>query len=50
VFALDRELDVPPGAERDELLQAMRGHVLAAGELVGTYEQAAEPAQQPDLQ
>ena len=44
VFALDRELDVPPGAERDEVLQAMRGHVLAAGELVGTYEQV-EPTQ-----
>ncbi len=45
VFALDRELDVPPGAERDEVLQAMSGHVLAAGELVGTYEQAVEPQQ-----
>ncbi|HET7811057.1 MAG TPA: YbhB/YbcL family Raf kinase inhibitor-like protein [Steroidobacteraceae bacterium] len=43
VFALDRELDVPPGAECDEVLHAMRGHVLAAGELVGTYQQASEP-------
>jgi len=43
VFALDRELDVPPGAERDDVLRAMRGHVLAAGELVGTYQQAGEP-------
>jgi Raf kinase inhibitor-like YbhB/YbcL family protein len=45
VFALDSQLDVPPGAERDEVLEAMHGHVLAAGELVGTYEQTAEPAQ-----
>jgi len=43
VFALDRELPVPPGAARDEVLNAMQGHVLAAGELVGTYQQAAEP-------
>ncbi len=43
VFALDRTLDVPPGAERDEVLNAMSGHVLAAGELVGTYQQAEQP-------
>src|SRR5262245_7577962 len=39
VFALDRKLDLPPGAERDEVLKAMEGHVLAAGEIVGTYQQ-----------
>jgi Raf kinase inhibitor-like YbhB/YbcL family protein len=39
VFALDAELDVPAGAERDELLSAMDGHVLASGELVGTFQQ-----------
>ena len=44
VFALDAELDVPPGAERDEVLEAMSGHVLAVGELIGTYQQTAEPA------
>lgn len=43
VFALDRELDVPPGAERDDVLKAMEGHVLAAGEIVGTYQQMVEP-------
>lgn len=41
VLALDRELDLPLGATRDQLLAAARGHVLATGELVGTY---AEPA------
>lgn len=37
VFALDTAL--PKGTlSRDEVLQAMRGHVLASGETVGTYE------------
>lgn len=43
VFALDAQLDVPPGASRDELLRAMAGHVLASGELVGTYAQDVAP-------
>jgi Raf kinase inhibitor-like YbhB/YbcL family protein len=43
VFALDSALEVPPGAERDDVLKAMNGHVLAAGELVGTYQQTVEP-------
>jgi Raf kinase inhibitor-like YbhB/YbcL family protein len=38
VFALDRTLDVPPGADREKLLPAFRGHVLAKGDLVGTYQ------------
>lgn len=37
VFALDRMLDLQPGASRDEVVAAMRGHVLAAGALVGTF-------------
>ena len=37
VFALDTRLDLPHGVGRAELLDAMRGHVLAAGEIVGTY-------------
>jgi Raf kinase inhibitor-like YbhB/YbcL family protein len=43
VFALDTKLDVPAGADRDQLLAAMQGHVLGAGELVGTYRQAVAP-------
>jgi Raf kinase inhibitor-like YbhB/YbcL family protein len=43
VFALDTMLNVPPGAERDVLLAAMSGHVLAAGETVGTYRQTEPP-------
>ena len=38
VYALDAELDAAPGLSRDELLEAMEGHVLDEGELVGTYE------------
>jgi len=37
VFALDRPLKLRPGADRDAVLRAMRGHVLAAGELVGAF-------------
>jgi phosphatidylethanolamine-binding protein (PEBP) family uncharacterized protein len=42
VLALDAELDVPPGSERDAVLAAAKGHVLAAGELVGTYQQTEQ--------
>lgn len=38
VFALDRLPELMEGAERQELLDAMTGHVLAWGEIVGTYE------------
>ncbi len=37
IFALDRSLDLAAGAERAALLDAMKGHVLASGEFVGTY-------------
>lgn len=37
VFALDTELDLPFGASQAELVNAMQGHVLAAGEVVGIY-------------
>ena len=30
-------LDLPVGATKDELLKAMKGHVLAEGELMGKY-------------
>jgi len=39
VFALDVEtLGLEPGAKRDAVLKAMEGHVLAEGEIVGTFE------------
>jgi len=40
VLALDNQLDLPLGATRDQLLAAAAGHVIATGDLVGTY---AEP-------
>lgn len=38
LFALDIMLDLPPGAAKREVEQAMTGHVLAQAELVGRYE------------
>jgi Raf kinase inhibitor-like YbhB/YbcL family protein len=40
LLALDRQLDLPLGATRDQLLSAAAGHVLATGDLVGTYGEA----------
>jgi Raf kinase inhibitor-like YbhB/YbcL family protein len=37
IFALDRKLDLPFGARRGQLDAAMKGHVLAQGELMGRY-------------
>jgi Raf kinase inhibitor-like YbhB/YbcL family protein len=38
VYALDAELEAAAGSTKDRLLEAMEEHVLAEGELVGTYE------------
>jgi Raf kinase inhibitor-like YbhB/YbcL family protein len=35
LFALDTELDLPPGVRRQELRQAAKDHVIANAELVG---------------
>lgn len=43
VLALDTLLDVPATADRDALLSAAAGHVIAKGELVGTYQQEVKP-------
>jgi Raf kinase inhibitor-like YbhB/YbcL family protein len=37
IFARDRELDLPFGAKRGQLDAAMKGHVIAQGELMGRY-------------
>ena len=37
IFALDTKLELKPNARRAELDAAMRGHVLAQGELMGRY-------------
>ena len=38
VYALDSELDLAPGATKSDLLRAMDGHIMAQGQLMGTYE------------
>jgi hypothetical protein len=38
LYALDAELDLKPGLDKKALLEAMAGHILAQGELVGTYQ------------
>ncbi|HST45521.1 MAG TPA: YbhB/YbcL family Raf kinase inhibitor-like protein [Luteimonas sp.] len=43
VLALDTVLDVPAGADRDRVLAAAKGHVLARGEVIGTYRQTVKP-------
>ena len=40
VFALDVAPDLEPGAGRGAVVAALRGHVMAKGLLVGTYERA----------
>src|SRR6266496_364898 len=37
IFALDRELELSAGAKRSQLDAAMKGHVVAQGELMGRY-------------
>lgn len=37
IYALDLPLTLMPGATRDELVAAMRGHVIGAAVLTGTY-------------
>jgi Raf kinase inhibitor-like YbhB/YbcL family protein len=37
LYALDVALEVDSGASKEQLLQAMEGHILAQAELMGTY-------------
>jgi len=37
LYALDTTISLLPGATKDELLNAMDGHILAEAELMGTY-------------
>ncbi|MBU0536081.1 MAG: YbhB/YbcL family Raf kinase inhibitor-like protein [Nanoarchaeota archaeon] len=37
VYALDAELGLEPGASKNELENAMQGHILDSGTLIGTY-------------
>ena len=44
LYALDCMLDVLPGADYTDVQDAIKGHVLAQAELMGTYEKKAERA------
>ena len=37
LYALDAALQLPPKSDKQALLEAMKGHVLDEGELIGTY-------------
>jgi Raf kinase inhibitor-like YbhB/YbcL family protein len=38
LYALDTKLDLPSGASKKQVVKAMKGHVLASGELVGRFQ------------
>jgi Raf kinase inhibitor-like YbhB/YbcL family protein len=40
LYALDSELDLEPGAAREQLENAIDGHVLEQAQLIGTYERS----------
>jgi len=44
LFAIDKMLDLPPGATHKQVSAAIKGHILAQAELVGTYENKSEQA------
>lgn len=37
LYALDTAVDLPPGATKAQLVDAMKGHILAEGQLMGNY-------------
>ena len=37
LYAVDTEVDLDPGATKDEVIDAIKGHVLAEGQLMGRY-------------
>lgn len=44
LYALDRELKLNPGATREQLEQAIQGHVLEQAELMGSYARGSKRA------
>jgi Raf kinase inhibitor-like YbhB/YbcL family protein len=45
VYALDRELTLVTGENKESLLEAMNDHILATGEIVGRYARKEEAQQ-----
>ncbi len=51
LYALDVAIDLPPGADRDTLLEAIDGHILAAGEVFTNYKSSKRfPCRNEDQQ
>ena len=44
LFAIDKMLDLAPGATHKEVSATIKGHILAQAELMGTYENKSERA------
>jgi hypothetical protein len=44
LFALDTAPDLKPGATHKDISAAMKGHILAQAELMGTYEKKSQRA------
>ena len=44
LFAIDKMLELAPGATHKEISAAIKGHILAQSELMGTYEKKSERA------
>lgn len=44
LYALDKMLDIGPGATHKEIAAATKGHILAQSELMGTYEKNSQRA------
>jgi Raf kinase inhibitor-like YbhB/YbcL family protein len=38
LYTLDTPLDLKPGASKKQLLDAMKGHIVAQGQIIGTYQ------------
>jgi Raf kinase inhibitor-like YbhB/YbcL family protein len=44
LFAIDKLLDLAPGATHQQVSATIKGHILAQAELMGTYEKKSEQA------
>ena len=49
VFALDKMLELPSGYNRQALLDAMKNHVVAKGELVGMYQRKPDKREKEEV-
>ncbi len=38
LYALDKQLELPPEADKKDVLEAMEGHIIDQAELIGLYE------------